>query len=133
MSHSVVNPAGLHDPAPWGYAHTARVPAGCELVYVAGQYASSEDGSVVSPVFAEQVARTLDNLALALAAHDLSLADVVRLRTYVVDLDLERLRALTQAVMDRWGRRPPVNTVIGVAALATPDMSFEVEAVAARP
>lgn len=30
-------------------------------------------------------------------------------------------------------RTPPTHTVIGVASLATPEIHFEVEAVAARP
>ena len=37
MSHTIVNPAGLHDPVPFGYSHTATIPAGTELVLVAGQ------------------------------------------------------------------------------------------------
>jgi hypothetical protein len=37
MSHTIVNPAGLHDPVPFGYSHTAAVPAGTELVLVAGR------------------------------------------------------------------------------------------------
>lgn len=133
MTHSIANPAGLHDPVPWGYSHTTRVAAGAELVFIAGQYASSPDGSVAAPAFDAQVARALDNLELALAAHDLTVADVVQMRTYVVDLDLARLGTVTEAVTARWGLRPPANTLIGVAALATPGMSFEVEAVAARP
>lgn len=133
MPHALINPAGLHDPVPWGYSHTARVPAGCDLVFVAGQYASSADGAVMSPDFADQVPRALDNLALALDAHDLTIADVVQLRMYVVGPDAAKLRLIAEAVTARWGRRPPANTLLGVAALATPDMSFEVEAVAARP
>lgn len=133
MSDTLINPADLHDPAPFGYSHTARLPAGRDLVFVSGQYASSADGSVVSPVLAEQVRRALENLGAALAAHDLTFADVLQLRTYVVGLDFEKLEAISDALKARWGEQPPTNTLLGVAALATPDMSFEVEAVAARP
>jgi enamine deaminase RidA (YjgF/YER057c/UK114 family) len=133
MTHTILNPADLHDPVPFGYSHTAHVPAGRDLVFVAGQYASSADGAVVSPAFADQVNRALDNLALALAAHELTVADVVQMRTYVVGLDLPKLGVIAQAVAARWGARPPANTLLGVAALATPDMCFEVDAVAARP
>jgi len=133
MPHTIVNPAGLHDPAPFGYSHTATIPAGTELVLVAGQYGSSTDGAVVSPDFTEQVQQAFRNLGVALAAHGLDLSHVVQLRTYVVNPDFDKLGAIAQAVRGGCGANPPTQTVIGVAGLAMPDILFEVEAVAARP
>ncbi len=133
MSHTIVNPAGLHDPVPFGYSHTASIPAGTELVLVAGQYGSSTDGAVVSPDFTEQVRQAFHNLGVALAAHGLDLSHVVQLRTYVVNLDVDKLGAIGQAVQGGCGAKPPTQTVIGVASLAMPDILFEVEAVAVRP
>jgi len=133
MSHTIVNPAGLHDPVPFGYSHTATIPAGTELVIVAGQYGSSTDGAVVSPDFTEQVQQAFHNLGVALAAHGLDLSHVVQLRTYVVNPDFDKLGAIAQAVQGGCGDSPPTQTVIGVAGLAMPDILFEVEAVAARP
>ena len=122
-----------HDPVPFGYSHTASIPAGTELVLVAGQYGSSTDGAVVSTAFPEQVRRAFHNLGVALAAHGLDLSHVVQLRTYVVNHDFDKLGAISEAVQGGWGANPPTQTVIGVASLATPDILFEVEAVAARP
>jgi hypothetical protein len=34
---TLLNPAGLYDPAPNGYSHVALVAAGARLVYIAGQ------------------------------------------------------------------------------------------------
>jgi enamine deaminase RidA (YjgF/YER057c/UK114 family) len=133
MSHTVVNPTGLHDPVPFGYSHTAAVPAGKELVFVAGQYGSSTDGAVVSTDFTEQVRQAFRNLGVALAAHGLDLGHVVQLRTYVVNPDFDKLGAIAKAVLDGCGDTPPTQTVIGVAGLAMPDIHFEVDAVAARP
>ncbi|MGX2994826.1 RidA family protein [Streptomyces sp. JNUCC 64] len=133
MAHAIVNPDGLHDPVPFGYSHTVAVPAGTELVFVSGQYGSDPDGAVVSADFAEQVKRTFHNLGTALAAHGLVLGDVVQLRTYVVDHDFGKLGAITGAVRENWGGRPPAQTLLGVASLAAPEVLFEVEAVAARP
>ncbi|KAF0847212.1 RidA family protein [Nocardia caishijiensis] len=133
MAHTIVNPDGLHNPVPFGYSHTAAVPAGTDLVFVSGQYGSDADGAVVSGDFAEQVKRTFDNIATALAAHDLDLGHVVALRTYVVNHDVTKLGPIAGAVAEHWGTTPPTQTLIGVAALATPDVLFEVEAVAARP
>lgn len=133
MSHTIVNPGGLHDPTPFGYSHTAAIPAGTDLVLVSGQYGSGADGMVVSPDFAEQVQQAFRNLGVALAAHGLDLSHVVQLRTYVVSPDFEKLGIIGQAVGAGCGDALPTQTVIGVAGLAMPDILFEVEAVAARP
>ena len=133
MPHTIVNPEGLHNPVPFGYSHTAAIPAGTELVFVAGQYGSSTDGSVVSKDFTEQVQQAFRNVGIALAAHGLDLSHVVQLRTYVVGLDFEKLGTIGQAVQSGCGDIPPTQTVVGVAGLAMPDILFEVEAIAARP
>lgn len=133
MPHTIVNPEGLHNPVPFGYSHTASIPAGTELVFVSGQYGSGVDGQVVSAEFNEQVQQAFGNLGTALAAHGLDLTNVVQLRTYVVDIDFAKLGAIGQTVGMSCGDTPPTQTIIGVAALAMPDILFEVEAVAARP
>ncbi|MFD7561364.1 MULTISPECIES: RidA family protein [unclassified Streptomyces] len=133
MAHAIVNPDGLHDPVPFGYSHTASVPAGSELVLIAGQYGSGPDGGVVSDDFAEQVKQTFRNISVALAAHGLDLGHVVQLRTYVVNHDVGKLGPIAGAVQEIWGKEPPTQTLIGVASLAAPDVLFEVEAVAVRP
>jgi enamine deaminase RidA (YjgF/YER057c/UK114 family) len=133
MAHAIVNPDGLHDPVPFGYSHTATVPAGTELVLIAGQYGSGPDGAVVSTDFTEQVKQTFRNIGIALAAHGLDLGHVVQLRTYVVNHDISKLGPIAGAVQESWGTKPPTQTLIGVASLAAPDVLFEVEALAARP
>jgi enamine deaminase RidA (YjgF/YER057c/UK114 family) len=133
MPHTVVNPAGLHNPVPFGYSHSVSVPAGARLVLIAGQYGSKADGAVVSSNFAEQVQQAFRNLGVALAAHGLDLSHVVQLRTYVLNIDFEKLGIIGQAVRAGCGDTPPTQTVLGVAGLAMPDILFEVEAVAVGP
>ncbi|MFB4318683.1 RidA family protein [Actinomadura sp. 21ATH] len=124
----IINPEGLHDPARFGYSHVAR--ASGELVFIAGQYASDGDGHVTSDDFAEQVERSFANLGTALAAAGLGYADVVQLRTFIVGHDETKLGILGERIAAIWGTRPPTQTLNGVAALALPDMLFEVDAVA---
>jgi enamine deaminase RidA (YjgF/YER057c/UK114 family) len=133
MSHTLINPPQLHNPVPFGYSHTASVPAGTELVFVSGQYGSGADGSVVSADFAQQVTQAFANLGTALEAHGLALANVVQLRTYVIGLDFAKLGIIGATVGATCGLTPPTQTVLGVAGLAMPDILFEVEAIAARP
>jgi enamine deaminase RidA (YjgF/YER057c/UK114 family) len=132
MSLTITNPATLHDPVGFGYSHVASAPA-ADLVLIAGQYGSGADGTVTSPEFAEQVERAFANLGAALAAVELDFRHVARLGTYVVNHDQEKLETLLRVISRIWGDQPPAQTLIGVAALALPDMLFEVDAVAVRP
>ncbi|MFG1817532.1 RidA family protein [Kribbella sp. NPDC049174] len=125
----ITNPAELHDPTGFGYSHVAGVG---DLVFVAGQYASGSDGQVPVAGFAEQVELAFDNLGVALRSAGLDYADVFQLRTYVVDHTPDKLAVVGAAIARRWPGRPPVQTLLGVAALALPDMSFEVDAIAVR-
>ncbi|MFD8948605.1 RidA family protein [Streptomyces xanthophaeus] len=131
MTRVITNPAGLHDPAGYGYSHLVSAPG--EQVFVAGQYGSDESGHVVSEDFAEQVAQAFANLRTALAAVGLGPADVVRVGTYVVAHDQEKLEVLLKELHATWGAELPAQTLIGVEALALPDMLFEIDAVAVRP
>lgn len=128
---TLTNPAGLHDPTPFGYSHAASAPG--ELVFIAGQYASDETGQVVPGDFAAQVERSVANLRIALAGVGLGLEHVVRLGSYIVDHDLEKLEVLGKALHGTWADRLPAQTLVGVAALALPGMLFEIDAVAVRP
>ncbi|MFC9897353.1 RidA family protein [Nocardia sp. NPDC127579] len=129
MSIDISNPAELHDPTGFGYSHVARVRG--DLVFIAGQYDSDADGHTTSDDFATQVQRAFANLGVALRSAGLDYADVFQLRTFIVDHDLGKLEVLGKQIAAIWGDRPPVQTLSGVAALAMPDMLFEVDAVAA--
>ncbi|HWM04117.1 MAG TPA: hypothetical protein VNP92_17420 [Actinophytocola sp.] len=47
--------------------------------------------------------------------------------------DVGKLGPIAGAVQEGWGTNPPTQILIGVASLTTPDVLFEVEALAARP
>ncbi|MEI5101913.1 RidA family protein [Streptomyces sp. PmtG] len=128
---TLTNPATLHDPTPFGYSHAASAPG--ELVFIGGQYASDADGSPVPGDFAAQVELSFERLRLALEGVGLGFEHVVRLGSYIVDHDHDKLQALGKALHARFGDRLPAQTLSGVAALALPGMLFEVDAVAVRP
>ncbi|MEE1751346.1 RidA family protein [Streptomyces sp. SP18CS02] len=128
---TLTNPAGLHDPTPFGYNHAASAPG--EPVFIGGQYASDATGQVVPGDFAAQVELAFGNLRTALAAVGLGFEHVVRLGSYIVDHDLAKLEVLGKALHAGWGDRLPAQTLSGVASLALPGMLFEVDAVAVRP
>jgi enamine deaminase RidA (YjgF/YER057c/UK114 family) len=74
-----------------------------------------------------------DRLRSALDGVGLGYEHVVRLGTFIVDHDLDKLETLGKALHARFGDRLPAQTLSGVASLALPGMLFEVDAVAVRP
>jgi 2-iminobutanoate/2-iminopropanoate deaminase len=122
-----VDPRDVH--APVGpYSHTAVVPAGTELVFVAGQVGMRPDGSVPS-TFAEQAEVTFANLRACLAAHGLGVEAVLRLGVFVLPgQDFAVLRAVRER---HFGTHRPASTTVYVPQLADPKFLLEVEAVAA--
>ncbi|MBF6065122.1 RidA family protein [Nocardia terpenica] len=130
MSIEITNPAELHDPTAFGYSHVARARG--ELVFIAGQYDSDAEGHTTTTDFAEQVARAFTNLGIALRSAGLDYTDVAQLRTFIVDHDPTKLTILGTKIAEIWGTHPPTQTLNGVAALALPDMLFEVDAIAIR-
>ena len=123
-----VNPRDVH--APVGpYSHTAVVPAGTELVFVAGQVGMRPDGTVPA-AFAEQAELTFTNLSACLAAHGLGPDAVVKLTVFIVPpQDFQLLRAVREK---HFGHHRPTSTTVYVPALAAPTLLLEVEAVAVK-
>jgi enamine deaminase RidA (YjgF/YER057c/UK114 family) len=131
MSHSELNPPSLHSPVGVGDSHVADLTS-TGLVRIAGQYGIGPDGAVVPPDFVTQVELAFVNLGTALAAVGLDYSNVARLGTYLVDHDADDLTVLGRVITRIWGDKPPVQTLLGVASLASPEMRFEVDALAVR-
>jgi enamine deaminase RidA (YjgF/YER057c/UK114 family) len=123
-----LNPRDVH--APVGpYSHTAVVPAGTELVFVAGQVGMRADGTVPA-AFADQAELTFANLRACLSAHGLGVEAVVKLTVFIVPpQDFQLLRAVREK---HFGNHRPTSTTVYVPALAAPTLLLEVEAVAVK-
>jgi enamine deaminase RidA (YjgF/YER057c/UK114 family) len=124
-----LNPSDVH--APVGpYSHTAVVPAGTELVFIAGQVGMRADGSVPT-AFADQAEVTFQNLRACLAAHGLGVEAVVKLSAFVVPgHDFQVLRAARER---HFGTHRPASTTICVPQLVSPAFLLEIEAIAVKP
>src|SRR5262245_65241678 len=83
------NPPTLSKPT--GYTHVVEVIGPGKIVYIAGQIALDKDGKVVGggdmKAQAEQVFK---NLEAALAAAGAKFSDVVKMNTYITDMDKDR-------------------------------------------
>jgi len=128
----MINPAGLVTPQ--GYTHLA-VATGSRTVYVSGQVAQDADGNVVGAGdLAAQAEQAFRNVATALAAAGATMADVARTTLYVVDWSPEKMEPLFagfgRVAAELGIAQPGPTTLIGVAALAAPDLLIEVEVTA---
>ncbi|MEU3601439.1 RidA family protein [Streptomyces sp. NPDC006798] len=132
MAVTLVNPDGL--PTVDVYRQVA-ITSGTRLVLVAGQVAHDADGKTVGrDDLTAQVERAYLNVGIALAAAGGSFADVARLTFYVVGWSVDRMPELLAGIdraAEALGERPyPPASLIGVQALATPELLVEIEATA---
>ena len=117
---------------PWepvvGYS---RAVAAGDFVFVSG-CTSVADGVFVHDGDAEaQTTQAIANVAQALEALGVGLADVVRTRMFVTDIS--RWEEYGRAHGTAFGEAMPATSMVGVAALVDPRMLVEVEAVAYKP
>ncbi|MEM7693299.1 MAG: RidA family protein [Pseudomonadota bacterium] len=126
-----INPPELYNSLEFGFSH-ASVSTGGKTIHCAGQVAWDKDHNTVGVGdIGAQATQALKNLRTVLAAAGATPADIVRIRTYVVDHTPDKLGPVSEAMMAFLdGATPPPNTWIGVQALALPDFMIEIEAIA---
>lgn len=131
MPNSKINPTGLYDAVGYGFSHAALQEGGRTL-HLAGQVAWDKDCNVVGgDDLAAQTRQALANLKAVLAEVGATPANIVRLRTYVVNHSPDKLGVVLPEVGAFYGGETPApNTFIGVPTLALPDFLVEIEATA---
>jgi len=124
------NPPALSKPT--GYTHVVEVTGPVKTIYIAGQIALDKDGKPVGgndmKAQAEQVFK---NLEAALAAAGAKFTDVVKMNTYVTDMD--KAPAVREVRARYFGETTPASTLVQVVHLARPELLLEIEVIAAVP
>ena len=115
------------------FSEAVTVTGPGKMIFLAGVGAEDENGAAGTILhkgdFAGQCKYAYDKIKRVLALHGGQLSDVVKITTYMTDL---RYRLdMGKCIGASWGGVTfPVHTLIGVAALAFPEMIVEVDATA---
>jgi 2-iminobutanoate/2-iminopropanoate deaminase len=118
---------GVYDPP--GYSQGIKVSGAKTIVFLAGQVAYDTSGGVAhTGDFREQARAVFGSIKALVEAAGGTLANVVKLNTYVTDMryrpEFREVRA------EFFGPKGPASTMVGVASLAHPDYLIEIEAIA---
>ncbi len=129
-----INPDTMYESLQFGFSHASISEEG-KLLHLAGQVAWDKDHNVVGgDDLALQTRQCLSNLREVLASKGATPADIVRLRTYIVNHSPEKIGPFAGELMAFYGDvLPAPNTLIGVQALAMPEFLIEIEATAVLP
>ena len=105
-----------------GYDRALRVG---DVVHVSGTLGIGPDGQPPEGAYAQAVA-SLVRIQAALEALDATLADVVRTRMYVVDVERHQYD-VGRAHGEFFADVRPVSTMVGIAGLVGPQFLVEIE------
>jgi enamine deaminase RidA (YjgF/YER057c/UK114 family) len=130
MSLEIFNPSELGTPSGWNNGLLA--PAGGRLLFVAGQSASDESGSVPEIGFVEQWASILDKILVVVRAAGGQPDDIARMTVYVTNRQayLDNLKPLGAIWRERLGKHYPAMALVEVSALVDAHAMIEIEATA---
>ena len=114
---------------PPNYTQAIKVTGVQAILFISGQIASDEKGRPTHRGdFVGQARSTLHAIKAQVEAGGGTLANVVKLTTYMTDV---RYRAdLNQVREEFFGKKIPTSTLVEVSSLAHPDLLIEVEAIA---
>ena len=122
------NRINISSNAPWenkvGYSRAVKID---NHIYVSGTTATDINGNIVgsNDPYAQTI-QCIKNITLALENADAQLADIVRIRIYVVNIDDWEL--IGKALSEYFLNIKPAATMVEVNRLITPEIKVEIEA-----
>ncbi len=128
MPRKTWNSPGYHVPVA-GFTQAVTTPAAGTLVFVSGLTARRADSAIVAVGDIEGQARqVLENLKRILADLGGTLDDVVRIVTYL--RNMEDHPVVHKIRREYFGDRPPASTTVEISRLFDPRQLIEIEATA---
>jgi len=122
-----LNPDGLFKPTTFSQI---AISEGDEIVFISGQTARDETSKIVAVGdVRKQTEKALENLRIAIESIGGSMADIAKITTFIVNLQPDD-RFWIGKVVKGYFPKPPAHTLIGISALAAPELLVEIEAIA---
>lgn len=122
--YQLFQPEGIYKPSTYNHAMRAG-----NTIYVAGQVARDENGTLVAPNDAAgQAQQVYQNLRHLLEAAGAKPEHVVKVTTYLVDPT--DAKAVSEVRIEFFGDHRPPHTGLIVAGLGSPEVKVEVEVIA---
>ena len=122
-------------PSKWPFSHGVAVKNPGTLIILAGQVAFDRHGPnrqlVGAGDLGAQTRQVIQNIKTLLGQCGATLKDVVDLTAYLTDLD--RFEEAGRVAMEHFTDPLPTLTLIGIKALAFPELLIEIRAVAVLP
>lgn len=130
-------PLEIIQPSEWlrpkGYSNAIRVPAGRDLLFLAGQIGWDAAEELAGADFLSQFRQALANIVTLVRQAGGEIEDIVRLTVFCVDTAdyLANQKAVGEAYRSVMGRHYPVMSLVRVAGLVEAGALLEIEATAA--
>ena len=125
------NPPGMSNPST--YSHVVEVNGPHRTIYIAGQTGAAANGKLAES-FGAQAIQVMENLKTALASVGGGFGHVVKLNSYMTNIDAngsEFLKIRSSYFLNKSAL--PTSTLVQVARLGNPAQLLEVEAIAVLP
>lgn len=123
MTRDEIMPDGLYDSTAFDYIHA--IAAGGTL-HVSGQVATDADGEIVGDTIEAQTRQALENIGLILAEVDRGFEDVVKVRSYLTDIQRD-YDGFKSVYREFFAGALPAHTMLGVESLARETFLVEIE------
>lgn len=122
-----LNPDGLFKPSTFSQI---AVTKGDKIVFISGQTARDPTSKIVAVGDVKgQAEKVFANLRTAMESVEGSMGDIAKITTFVVNLQPDD-RVWIGEMVKKHFPKPPAHTLVGISALAAPELLIEIEAIA---
>jgi len=132
MPRQAINPDTLFNSTQYGFSQIT-VGQGSKIVTLSGQVAWDANETIIGDDLASQVIVALENIQTAMTAVGGSLDDILSLRIYIKQSEIDHTTGVREGLQAFFPDSPPTATWIAVPALARPEFLVEIEAMGILP
>jgi 2-iminobutanoate/2-iminopropanoate deaminase len=127
MPRQAINPDTLFNSTQYGFSQIT-VGQGSKIITLSGQVAWDINETLIGDDLASQVIVALENIQTGMVAAGGSLDDILSLRIYIKQSEMEDAVGIREGLQTFFPEDPPTSTWLAVPSLARPEFLVEIEA-----